>query len=186
MRRRHGRWHRRCQRVGDRKARMGIHLCQREARTCENGPPHPCGRNGPQPGSRASEHARGPRWRHCRHGPAAAHTQPPRTRRVDRQNRSSPHRRPTPPSASSPDPRSCPPTPVSLCVASMVPHRSHNTHQPTHHTPPVPPCRRPAPGPPAPAWAGPPRFTWRVEEGGQRNAVAPLVGDDGQVEKLAD
>jgi hypothetical protein len=46
------------------------------------------------------------------------------------------------------------------------PTGSHNTHQPTHHTLPLPRCRRPAPRPPAPAWAGPPRFTWRVEEGG--------------------
>ena len=63
---------------------------------------------------------------------------------------------PTPPA---PDP---PPPPRRLDGA---PTGSHNTHQPTHHTLPLPRCRRPAPGPPAPAWAGPPRFTWRVEEG---------------------
>ncbi len=38
------------------------------------------------------------------------------------------------------------------------PTGSHNTHQPTHHTLPLPRCRRPAPGPLAPAWADPSRF----------------------------
>jgi hypothetical protein len=43
------------------------------------------------------------------------------------------------------------------------------TGSPHPHSPPVfccpwTRCRRPAPGPPAPAWPDPPRFTWTVEE----------------------
>ncbi len=71
------------------------------------------------------------------------------------------------PSATRPYSQLLPPrTPRLLRVASTVHPPAITTRtNPPHHTLPLPRCRRPAPGPPAPAWAGPPRFTWTVEEG---------------------
>jgi hypothetical protein len=97
--------------------------------------------------------------------PATAPRPPPR---ADTTESSEPRRRPTPPSASRPTPNPPSPQPGRFPPRrpDCSPTGAHNTHQPTHHTLPLPRCRRPAPGPPAPAWAGPSRFTWRVEEGG--------------------
>jgi hypothetical protein len=110
-------------------------------------PPRRCGRSGPQPRSRASEHARGRRWRHRRHGPAAARSRP------------ATHAEPTPTEPIEPDdsrPRLPPlsysqllpaPTPACLHVASIAHPPALTTTPTTHHTLPPPHCRRPAPGP---------------------------------------
>ena len=182
---------------------MRICLCLREARTSENGPPPlapaPAGTprargcraraGAPRSGGRAArpQHRgrggqprpervsvpRGLRRRHRRQGPAAAHSRAHHAQ--NRQNRrSSLHRRPTPPSASRPYSRFLArPIPASLRVASMVDPPSQIRHQPTHHAPPAR-CRRPAPGPPAPAWANPHHiYLARRGRGVRREAADP-------------
>jgi hypothetical protein len=114
----------RLQRAGDRKARMDIRLCQREARTSENGPPlahcrgwaagggsgvsspaHAGGWQGARGAPPRRRAGRGPgtarvsvheagRRRHHPPGPAAAH-RPPHTPEPTPTERSSSHRRPT-------------------------------------------------------------------------------------------
>jgi hypothetical protein len=87
-----------------------------------------------------------------------------------------PHRRlprhPRPPlPATSPPPRS-PRFPSRRLDGS--PPRLSDTHLLVPHLPrPAFACRRPASGPlQLPAWAGPSRFTWQVEEGGVRRKAA--------------
>ena len=91
---------------------------------------------------------------------------PPRAEPTE-QNRSSLHRRPTPPSASRPYSRFLArPIPASLRVASMVdPPLSNQT--PTHASrPPCPVAAAPPPAHQHPPGQTRPTFTWHVEEGG--------------------
>jgi len=162
---------------------MRICLCLREARTSETGfPPPPraggaraasglcalprepsVGRSGwvaqRRPGraeaqARAGERATRPGETASTTGPRSS-TQSPTTRRPDRtDDRACTDARPRlqPPV----------PTPDSSPALSPSPSASHRwsthpsqiRHQPTHHARPAR-CRRPAPGPPAPAWANP-------------------------------
>jgi hypothetical protein len=104
-------------------------------------------------------------WWHRRQGPQQHTVAPSReepteiTRRTDRTEPIEHRPRPTPPSASRPYFRFLArPTPASLRVASMV-DPPVSQHIPIHAShPPRPRCRRPAPGPPAPAWANPPHI----------------------------
>jgi hypothetical protein len=119
--------------------------------------PSRSGRGGRSPGA-AGEGAFGPNVVASPTGPAAAHSSPI-TRRTDRTEPIEHRPRPTPPSASRPYFRFLArPTPASLRVASMV-DPPVSQHIPIHAShPPRPRCRRPAPGPPAPAWANPPHI----------------------------
>jgi hypothetical protein len=162
---------------------MRICLCLREARTSENGPPplapapaatppprafarrrarrrsagaawsRSAGRGGPKPRPERVSVPRGLGRRHRRNGPAAAHSRPT-TRRADRtDDRASTDARPGLQPLPLPIPR--PPYP------RLTPRRldGRPTRLKSDTNPPITPaparCRRPAPGPPAPAWADP-------------------------------
>jgi hypothetical protein len=114
------------------------------------------GRGGRQPRPERVSVPRCLRRRHRRQGPAVAHSRHHAKSQQNRTDRASTDARPR---LQPPRPYSrflARPIPASLGVVSMVdPPVSNPT--PIHASPPpLPRCRRPAPGPPTPAWANPP------------------------------
>jgi hypothetical protein len=112
------------------------------------------GRGGPQPRLERVTVRRGLGRRPRRQGPAAAHSRPttPRPDRTDDRAPTDGHPRLQPPV---PTPDSSPALfPPNSASHRWSTHPSQIRHQPTCHARPAR-CRRPAPGPPAPAWANP-------------------------------
>jgi hypothetical protein len=107
-------------------------------------------------------------------GPRSSTQSPHHAKNRQNKNRSSPDRRPTPPSASRPYFRFLArPTPASLRVASMV-DPPVSQHIPIHAShPPLPRCRRPAPAHQHPPGQTRPTFTRHVEEGGPAQRGGP-------------
>jgi hypothetical protein len=166
---------RRCrswQRTRDRKAWMGIGLYQREARTPENGPPPAAAGAVAAQAPRVSVHS-GRTWRHRRHGPAAAHVRPAK------------HSKPTPtepiePPTYAPDlPAASRSTPTPARPDPRLPPRRLDgsptplTTTPTHASQLARPLPPPRPRPTRTRLGCPPRFTWRVEEGGPAQRGGP-------------
>jgi hypothetical protein len=182
---------------------MGICLCLREARTSENGPPplapapaaspppravarRPArrrsargasaaraGRGGLEPKPERVSVPRGLGTQRRRQGPAAAHSRPT-TRRPDRtDDRACTDARPRlQPPVPTPDSSPALPPPPSASHRCST-HPSQIRHQPTRHARPAR-CRRPAPGPPAPAWANPHHiYLARRGRGVRREAADP-------------
>jgi hypothetical protein len=147
---------------------------KREARASENGPPPAAAGAAAAQAPRVSVHS-GRTWWHRRQGPAGAH--------IRRAKHSKPTRNRTDRAPTDARPRVQPPVPTSDSSPALSPppsashrwstHPSQIRHQPTHHAPlPVaaapPPAHQHLPGQTRTT------FTWHVEEGGQRNALAPL------------
>ena len=147
--------------VSGARRRLGAHAGSRRAAGA-----------GRSPGAARVSVPRGLRRRDRGQGPQQHPVAPPHEEPTE-PNRSSLHRRPTPPSAV-PTPDSSPAlSPPNSASHRWSTHPSQIRHQPTRHARPAR-CRRPAPGPPAPAWANPHHiYLARRGRGVRREAADP-------------